>query len=139
VTPARWLIDKSALAQLSQPTVAHAAWARIAQGTVAVSIVTELEMDYSARSATDYLETRTKLVDRLLPVYIPLRAETRAREVQAALVRRGLHRSAGVADLLIAATAEIEDLTVLHYDADFEVIADITGQLCEWVVARGTI
>jgi predicted nucleic acid-binding protein len=43
-----------------------------------------------------------------------------------------------VADLLIAATAEIKDLTVWHYDADFEVIAEVTGQAAEWVVPRGT-
>jgi predicted nucleic acid-binding protein len=59
--------------------------------------------------------------------------------VQAALVQRGQHRSAGVADLLIAATAEIEGLTVLHYDADFDLIAEITGQPCEWVVPKGTV
>jgi predicted nucleic acid-binding protein len=96
-------------------------------------------MGYSARSALDFRETRSKLVDRLLPVHIPLRAEDRAREVQATLVERGQHRSAGVADLLIAATAEIEGLTVLHYDADFDMIAEITGQPCEWVVPRGSI
>jgi len=28
---------------------------------------------------------------------------------------------------------------VLHYDADFDLIAEITGQPCEWVVPRGTI
>jgi hypothetical protein len=42
-------------------------------------------------------------------------------------------------DLLIAATAEIEGLTVLHYDADFDLIAEITGQAWEWVVRKGTI
>ena len=42
-------------------------------------------------------------------------------------------------DLLIAATADVEELTVLHYDADFDLIAEITGQACEWVVPKGTI
>ena len=56
-----------------------------------------------------------------------------------ALVERGQHRSVGVADLLLAATAEIERLTVLHYDADFDLIAEITGQPTEWIVPRGSI
>lgn len=58
---------------------------------------------------------------------------------QASLVERGQHRSAGVADLLVAAIAELEGLTVLHYDADFDVIAEVTGQPTEWVVPRGTV
>ena len=69
----------------------------------------------------------------------PLRAEDRSREVQSARVERGQHRAVSVPDLLIAATAEIEGLTVLHYDADFDLIAEITGQSMEWVVPRGSI
>ncbi len=34
-------------------------------------------------------------------------------------------------DLLIAATAELAGLTVLHVDKDFEIIAQITGQRVE--------
>ena len=96
-------------------------------------------MGYSARSTVDSRDTRETIVNRLIPVSIPTRAEARAREVQIALVERGQHRSAGVADLLVAATAELEGLTVLHYDADFDLIAEITGQACEWVVPKGTI
>jgi predicted nucleic acid-binding protein len=59
--------------------------------------------------------------------------------VQARLVERGEHRSAGVADLLLAAMAEIEGLTILHYDADFETVARVTGQSTEWVVPRGSV
>jgi hypothetical protein len=36
-----------------------------------------------------------------------------------------------LADLIIAATAELAGLTVLHLDKDFEVIAQITGQPVE--------
>lgn len=139
VTPARWLVDKSALTRLIHPAVSDALWLPIVRGTVGVSICTELEMGFSARSAADYFETREKLVDRLIPVALPYGAEERARAVQRQLVERGQHRSAGVADLLVAATADVEGLTVLHYDADFDLIAEITGQPCEWVVPRGTI
>jgi len=139
VTPALWLVDKSALSRLDRPEVVGVLSSRIDQGLVAVSIVTELEIGYSARSTAHYRATRRAIVDRLIPVTMPPRAEGRAREVQAELVDRGQHRSAGLADLLIAATAEMEGLTVLHYDADFDLIAEVTGQPCEWVVPRGTI
>jgi predicted nucleic acid-binding protein len=52
------------------------------------------------------------------------------------LARHGHHRSVGVADLLIAAVAEVHGATVLHYDSDFERIAEVTGQAHEWIVPR---
>jgi predicted nucleic acid-binding protein len=51
----------------------------------------------------------------------------------------GQHRAAGVIDLLTAAVAEYHRAVVLHYDADFEHIAAITGQAHKWIVPRGTI
>lgn len=48
-------------------------------------------------------------------------------------------RGRKVPDLLIAAAAEERDLIVLHYDADFDLIAGVTGQRTEWVVAAGGI
>jgi len=139
LSPAGWLIDKSAVHRLRNAAVAERLLPLVSAGLVGVSIATELEMGYSARSTADYWETRALLLDRLLPVALPYRAEARAREVQATLVEQGLHRSAGVADLLIAATAEMEGLTVLHYHADFDVIAGVTGQPTEWIVPRGTV
>lgn len=56
------------------------------------------------------------------------RAEDRAVEVLSLLAGRGQHRAPSIPDLLIAATAEIAGLTVLHCDKDFELIAAITGQ-----------
>jgi hypothetical protein len=44
------------------------------------------------------------------------------------LTEGGMHRSAGPVDLLIAATAERERLTVLCDDRDFRAIARLTGQ-----------
>ena len=33
----------------------------------------------------------------------------------------------------------VMDLTVLHYDQDFDLIAECTGQPTEWIVPRGEI
>lgn len=35
--------------------------------------------------------------------------------------------------------AEELNATVLHYVADFDRLADVTGQRCTWVVPAGTI
>jgi predicted nucleic acid-binding protein len=57
--------------------------------------------------------------------------EDRAVEVLTLLADRGQHRAPSIPDLIIAATAELAGLTVLHFDKDFEIIAAITGQPLE--------
>jgi predicted nucleic acid-binding protein len=139
VSPATWLVDKSVLARLARPEVREVVLPRVQVGRIAISIVTELEIGFSARSVDDYLTTRRTLVDYLVPILIAPRAERRAREIQAELVRGGQHRAVSIPDLLMAAAAEVEQLSVLHYDADFELIASITGQPTQWVVPRGSV
>lgn len=57
---------------------------------------------------------------------------------QRSLADRG-HRGRKIPDLLIAAVAQRHGLTVLHYDHDFDLITECTGQPTEWVVGRGEI
>jgi predicted nucleic acid-binding protein len=54
------------------------------------------------------------------------------------LARSGQHR-VPIPDLIIAAAAEAAGLTLLHYDHDFDRIADVTQQPAEWVVQRGSV
>lgn len=63
--------------------------------------------------------------------YLTPRVEDRALGLQAVLAERGQHRAPSVPDLLIAAAAELSELTVLHVDKDFDLIADVTGQRVE--------
>jgi hypothetical protein len=63
----------------------------------------------------------------------------RAADVLEALARRGQHRAVGLPDLLIAAVAERAGLTVLHYDADYDLVAAVTGQPTRWIVPRGAV
>jgi predicted nucleic acid-binding protein len=139
LTPASWLVDKSVLARVDVPAVAGAVLPRVRAGQVGVALVTELEVGYSARSGADYDATRQELLDLLIPVPMPVRAEERAREFQRDLVRRGQHRGVSIPDLVLAAIADIEELTILHYDADFDLISEVTSQPTEWVVERGSI
>jgi predicted nucleic acid-binding protein len=139
VTPASWLVHKSVLARVDMPTVAEAVLPRFQAGEVGIALVTELEVGYSSQSVRDYDTTRHDLLDLLIPVAVPVRAEERARALQRELVTRGQHRGVSVPDLVVAAIADIEQLTILHYDADFDLISQVTGQPTEWVVPRGTI
>ncbi len=132
-----WLIDKSALARLAiSPEAAE--WAgRIEHGMVRISTVTRLEVGYSARSGLDLRAGLRQPPLSSMPVeYLTPAIEDRAVEVLTLLADRGQHRAPSVPDLIIAATAELAGLTVLHLDKDFDVIAEITGQPVERLTVR---
>jgi predicted nucleic acid-binding protein len=124
-----WLIDKSALVWLaSSPDAADWA-ARIERGLVRIATVTRLEVGYSARSGADLRTGMRQPPLSAMPVeYLTPAIEDRAVEVLVLLADRGQHRAPSIPDLIIAATAELAGLTVLHVDKDFEIIASITGQ-----------
>jgi predicted nucleic acid-binding protein len=133
VTAAQFLIDTSALARLLRPGAESFGWDQAAAaGLIAVCPVTELEFFYSARSAAD--RERGILAVRSLFGQVPVhdRAFARAWEVQGDLTNVGRHRSAGPVDLVVAATAELHGLTLLHHDRDFDVVARVTGQATRW-------
>lgn len=48
-------------------------------------------------------------------------------ELQSLLASRGQHRAPSIPDLLIASTAELAELTILHLDKDFDLIAEVVG------------
>jgi len=127
-----WLIDKSALVRLSTAVGADEWASRIERGLVRISTVTRLEVGYSARTAADHRLLLGEPPISSMPVeYLTPRIEDRALELQLALAERGHHRAPSVRDLLIAATAELAELTVLHMAKDFELIAELTGQRLE--------
>jgi predicted nucleic acid-binding protein len=129
-----WLIDKSALVRLASCRD-PAAWAtRIERGLVRITTITHLEIGYSARSGED-LRTATRCPPlSVMPLeYLTPAIENRSLEVLTLLADRGQHRAPSIPDLIIAATAELAGLTVLHDDKDFDLIAEITGQPTERV------
>jgi predicted nucleic acid-binding protein len=124
-----WLIDKSALVRLGSATNAGEWVNRVDRGLVRISTVTRLEVGYSARGAADHRTLLAEPPISSMPVeYLTPKIENRAIELQFALAERGQHRAPAIPDLLIAATAELAGLTVLHLDKDFELIAELTGQ-----------
>jgi predicted nucleic acid-binding protein len=70
---------------------------------------------------------------------VSAKAMDRALTVHRALAAISQHRHFRLPDLIIAATAELHGATVLHYDADYDRIAAITGQPVEWVAAKGSL
>ncbi|HUZ56033.1 MAG TPA: PIN domain nuclease [Streptosporangiaceae bacterium] len=127
-----WLIDKSALVRFAVSPDAGEWAGRMERGLVRITIVTRLEVGYSARTAADLRAGLRQPPLSAMPVeYLTPAIEDRAVEVLTLLADRGQHRAPSIPDLIIAATAELAGLTVLHQDKDFEVIADITRQPVE--------
>ena len=127
-----WLADKSALVRLTASPDA-AEWAgRVERGLVRIATVTRLEVGYSARSGPEFRAGLRQPPMSSMPVeYLTPAIEDRAVEVLALLADRGQHRAPSIPGLIIAATAELAGLTVLHLDKDFEVIAAVTSQPVE--------
>jgi predicted nucleic acid-binding protein len=127
-----WLIDKSALVRLEGSADAAQWAARIERGLIRIATVTRLAVGYSARSGPDLRAELRQPPLAVMPVeYQTPAIENRAAEVLTLLADRGQHRASSIPDLIIAATAELAGLTILHLDKDFEIIASITGQPLE--------
>lgn len=136
---ATYLADKSALTRReTRPQVRAVIEPLLVSGQIATCGIVDLELLYSATSPTVYERLARGL--RALPrAELDEQVLDRALEVQSRLARRAQHRAVPLPDLMIAACAEAAGLTVLHYDADFDRIAAVTGQPVRWVVPRGSV
>jgi hypothetical protein len=136
---ARFLIDTSAAARMANPDVAQRLAPLIEGGVVATTASLDAEALYSARGAAEYEQLWNDR--RLAYEYLPTNDEhwQVALNAQRELARTGRHRSVGVYDLLTAALAAGHNLTVVHYDSDFETAATILAFDHRWVLPRGTL
>jgi predicted nucleic acid-binding protein len=136
---ARYLADKSALARLRYPSVQATLAPLIDAGLVASCGVIEFELLWSTRTPAEFdevFEERSLGYEWLATEDVDWR---RALAVQRQLWHSNQMRAVRLPDLLTAAVAERNRVTVLHYDADFDRIAAVTQQQVQWVVPRGSI
>ena len=133
-----YLGDTSALARMGNRKVAGRLGPLLESGLVARCTPTDLEAGFSSTSPKAHRAMRS---ERATWPLAPMDQTVldRAVTVQDALAARSQQRGAKIADLLIAAAAEAAGLTVLHYDHDFDLIAEVTRQATEWIVPAGTV
>lgn len=133
----RYLVDTSVLARARQDRVGERLLALAEAGALWTCRLIDLEVVYGsrARDVAEVIEERRALPEA------PITAEVmqRALWVAGAMAGSRLHRGAKPFDLVIAAAAEGAGLYVLHYDADFDRIARVTGQPMEWVAPVGSL
>jgi predicted nucleic acid-binding protein len=136
---ATYLADKSALTrQATRPEVRDVIEALLLAGRIATCGIVDLELLYSAPTRERYRELKSAL-DSMPRCSVNDAVVDRAIEVQGLLAELSQHRAVPLPDLIVAACAELGGLTVLHYDADYDRIAAVTGQQTQWVVARGSV
>lgn len=135
---ARYVLDKSAGYRSHVPAVRQRLLPLMERGLLATCGIADLEAGVSARSESDHRDLGIDRRDSLQYLITPDEVWDRAWQVQEQLCGRSLHRSVKIPDLIIAAVAEHHGMTVLHYDHDFDRIAEVTNQPVEWVVSPGT-
>ena len=131
------LVDTSVVSRLGTTSVRAVVEPLTDAGRIGRAGITDLEVGYGSRNAREWDQD---MADLSIFELVETTADhvRRARQVQRLLASRS-QRGRKIPDLLIAAAAEQAGLTLLHYDADFDLIAKVTGQACQWVVPAGTI
>lgn len=134
-----FIADTSAWSQARQPQVKSAWTAAMADHRLAICPPVELELLYSARSATEFEERETafSVLRRVeLSRTIGRAAVTAMRELSTA---GGLHHRIRMADVLIAACAQEAGIGVLHYDAHFDRLAEVMRFESRWIAPAGSL
>lgn len=137
------LLDNSAWYELSYECVSPARRNEISQrmndGEIAVCLPFILEAGYSAQSAVDHRQMMSDFAE-LPTVRITAEVERLAQQAQRELAEIGHHRLAPV-DVMIAACAHKAEAGVLHYDSDYDILAEKTHLVfeSEWLAPRGSL
>ncbi|MGH9073266.1 MAG: PIN domain nuclease [Acidimicrobiales bacterium] len=132
-----FLIDTSVVKRLGRPAVRDVVEPLAAGGRLGRPRICDLEVGSSARNAEEW-DQLVGALDAFEPVETTAAHVRRASQVQRLLAGHS-QRGRKIPDLLVAAAAEELDISVLHYDSDFDLIASVTGQRCQWVVPAGTV
>jgi predicted nucleic acid-binding protein len=141
---ARYLADTSAWVQARRRNVPRPlgdSFARmLVQGEIATCGAVIWELLHSAGNAAEYM-TRRQELEHLDLATFGSDDWARALDIAQLLADKGgsLHRAPSLADAVIAVAAERAGLPVLHYDKDFDLIAGVTGQPCEWIAPKGSL
>lgn len=134
------LVDTGVWARKGHSSIAPWFASAVEAGDVAICDAVALEILHAARNGSEFEAIEAGLLS--MPwVTIESTDWSRAREVYRSLAWQGggHQRQVPHADLLIAACAERAGLPLVHYDSDYDTIAEITGQSTRWVAPRGTL
>ncbi len=132
-----WLLSRR---RDAPPELRKSFSALLANDEIAICGPVEWELLHSTNNAAEYAGLRSSL-SALERAPFADADWARALDIGQALAEKGgsLHRAPSLSDAIIAVAAEHVGLTVLHYDKDFDLIAGVTGQPCEWIAPKGSL
>lgn len=133
----RYLVDTSVLKRLGRPGIREVVQPLAVAGHLGRARICDLEVGYSARNPEEW-DRLIAALDAFVLVETTAAHVRRSLQVQRLLTERS-QRGRKIPDLLVAAAAEELDVSVLHYDSDFDLIARLTGQQCDWVAPPGSV
>jgi hypothetical protein len=133
-----YLLDTSVVHRLHRPTVRAAVDSRGVERLLYRCAIVEMEVLRSATSPKDY-KTRQASIRGYADLPVSADVMMLALDSQARLAEKSQHRGISLADMIVAACAATHDAAVLHYDEDYDRIAEVTGQQVEWVVPAGSV
>jgi predicted nucleic acid-binding protein len=134
-----YLFDTSVIHRLATPQVADRVDALGVQRPLYRCAVTDLEVLRSSVSPADYEARRGALISAYSELPITAEVMARALDIQRRMAAVSRHRGLSLADLVVAACAATHGAVVVHYDSDYDHIADVTGQPAEWIVPAGSV
>ncbi|WP_369635842.1 PIN domain-containing protein [Nocardia sp. JMUB6875] len=127
-----YLLDTSALWYIFRNPDEAERWREPARvGSLYICEPTKAEFLFSAKGPAHRDEMLEALDGLCKSAPVPKSAWRWVDSAQYKLTQRGLHRSAGVVDLVVCATAVHHDLTVLHIDNDFTTVSSVVEELRE--------
>ncbi len=111
---------------------------QVAAGRVLICDLVILELTRLAPNETRAREVSERLAT-FESVSMPAALWSRARHLQVSLAANGDHRRVPPVDLLIGCTAEAAGVPLVHYDRDYERIAQVSALEHHWLLPDGTL
>jgi predicted nucleic acid-binding protein len=140
-----YLIDTSALARRHHPEILGALESLNEIGRLTTCAPLMLELGYTARSSAAHDEIAKELIARMDVLLLAPEMTAIAYDLQRRLFAASKGRAVGSFDLMVTAhvvhhTRETSEVTIVHYDADYDHLASVAPELrCRWVVPRGSV
>lgn len=135
-----FIVDTSAWARAERSAVKRRFGAALRNGQVATCAVVSLEFLHSSRNGDEFDE-RMGLLAQLRDVPISRSVTNAALHGYRELAHRHplFHRSVKLPDVLVAAAAADAGIGVLHYDADYDTLAEVLPFESRWIAPRGSL
>jgi predicted nucleic acid-binding protein len=135
-----FIADASAWMRAQRESVRDEWETAVRSGQIATCPIVTLELLRSTRDGAEF-DRRADTLDQLRDVPITRSVTNAARMAYRRLAHVSplYHRSVKLPDLLIAAAAEDAALGVLHYDEDFDRLAEVLAFESRWIAPRSSL